>query len=48
MEPKGSPKGAHRDSQNDESGGLFAPPVQDPPKDAKWTPNDFKMELTWM
>ena len=48
---KRTPWGAQGDPKIPEFRGLFAPPPQDPPKDAKWTqndpPNGAKMESKW-
>ena len=44
---KWSPRGAQGDPQLEEFRGLFAPPLQDRPKDAKLNENDSKIEPKW-
>ena len=43
-EAHGEPKGTPKSMKNRD---VFGSPSQDPPKDAKWTQNYFKMEPNW-
>ena len=47
MVKKWSPRGAQGDPKLEEFRGRFTPPLQDPPKDAKLTENDPKIEPKW-
>ena len=44
---KWRPKGAQCHPKIEDLGGLFTPPGQDPPNDAKWTQNYSKIEPKW-